>query len=254
MPGGEKKFYTSSHAVCSQYLCCLLLADKLVGDAEGQVAAIPHWSSKPSQVYGAILRGEPIPQQAPRPALCDDVEHGEPAALPERFPESVVVDPDVQAGVRSPDVQSDGVASDVLLAELEQMLSDDVLASEEPAAVEEIASSSQRVDDAAVQPPSAEASVEPLPAAEEAQASRPRPTPRRDAAPEMDQEEAMQADFLSAVEPFGPFKFSYKKLDKKAGRPFGGLEISCPYHKKVLTHSARNTFNYGMGRAASSTL
>ena len=211
-PGDPKRFFAPSHTVCCQYLCCLLMADDLVGDTPGKVPSIPHWASKPAQVYSAILRGEPVQMQGPLQALTSDV-HDDPP-LPDC--------PRASTALHAVDVQGDGevcraseasgVDSEVLLQELQELIEQP---SQPTADAEPVVGEDECVGDNGGDLLTCQV-----------------PAVVTDDLGEAAAEDAHNAVRIAGLSAFGPFRFSYKTPNTKAGRPFGGLEISCVFHRK----------------------
>ena len=236
-PGDPKIFYTSSHAVSSSYLCCLLLADRLVGDGEEQVPAIPHWVSKPAKVYPAILHGrisELQRLQEPLPALMADVDDEEPhpalAAAPYARPGAVQdeVADEGQGSARGSDADSDSV-----LRELERLMEADEVDSvgeNQSVDCEEAAVEVEDLQD--VHAHASEAHAEEV---QEEPVSVLPDVGHHVAEPESaDASDIGSPEQIIAAlqEPFGPFRFTYKRPQKNVGRGFGGVQVTCPFHRK----------------------
>ncbi|CAE7236400.1 unnamed protein product [Symbiodinium sp. KB8] len=228
-PGDPKIFYTSSHAVSSSYLCCLLLADRLVGDGEEQVPAIPHWVSKPAKVYPAILHGrisELQRLQEPLPALMADVDDEEPhpalAAAPYARPGAVQdeVADEGQGSARGSDADSDSV-----LRELERLMEADEVDSvgeNQSVDCEEAAVEVEDLQD--VHAHASEAHAEEV---QEEPVSVLPDVGHHVAEPESaDASDIGSPEQIIAAlqEPFGPFRFTYKrKSSQTACKKFLGL-------------------------------
>ena len=217
-----------------------MLADRLLGDGEEQVPAIPHWVSKPAKVYPAILHGrtsELQRLQEPLPALMadvdDEVPHPALAAVP-RAAAGEVQDEVADAGLEGQgSAQASDADSDSVLRELERLMEADEVDSVGENQSVDCAEAAVEVDD--LQDVHAHASEAHAEEVQEEPVSVPPDVDHHVAEPaSADASDVGSPEQIIAAlrEPFGPFRFTYKRPQKHVGRGFGGVQVTCPFHRK----------------------
>ncbi len=200
-PGGCLEWYSQSHVINKAYLQCLLEADMLF--AKG-ITSIPHWTKQPSVVYPKLLQGkmpEAVPHMLP---LEHDIPQDQlqlPAPEPEQAADisNALGDADTAAGRH--ELEGDDVAHVIPVPEVLAASADNVV--EVAAALE---------------------SVEPDEDAIPAEA--PVPSARSDDSGSDDS----AVPKLGKPAAWGPFKLTVKQ--PAAGRLFGGVEATCPFHRR----------------------
>ena len=223
-PGQPLEWYSQSHCVNRAYLQCLLSADALFRQG---VARIPHWTSKPVEVYPALLRGEqPVPINRPL-ALEPDLPIDEDLALGDReFSQAPIPNNDLE--------EEGGSENDRRIDELAALFSEDESQGEwgagpagsgVPAEFLEALEKDSFPYSPDEDPPAAPATPEFALTMEEAEAAAEAPVPDESASEEIVLE-------IGKPAAYGPFKLTAKQPSAKAGRTFGGIEASCPFHRK----------------------
>lgn len=204
--GGALEWYSQSHVINKSYLQCLLESERLFQEG---IVSIPHWTPKPSLTYPAILSGKGIQLIEEVPALESD--------LPVERPSAALMAPPVVEEESDREMAVERQVDDILnmVEELEAHAMDDQ--GDVP---------SSRNSDIIVDV--VEAISDPAPLAAEAAEA-----PDSDGA-EADQAPSSDSDIPRLGKPaaWGPFKLTVKQPSSAAGRAFGGIEASCPFHRK----------------------
>ena len=243
--GSPKTWYSLSHAINSTYLRCLLNAEEIF--QHGIFDAIPHWTKQPAKVYKAILQGQQF--ALGQPALESDVVvDGSVPALPDQSPADVLA----AGGLEVPD-GADADEQDQLLQELIelqlQLPEDEQQEEEHPAAGvafsdsdnESLHSGGGRVPDREIEPDVGD----PPPPVQP-----PRVDPPRPPSPQPAEEDDVASVDSEITKPsrWGVFRITPKQPGK--GRPHGGYEASCPFHKKSASTGCKKYLQLRDGSAA----
>lgn len=199
-PGGRLEWYSQSHVINKAYLQCLLESDMLF--AKG-ITSIPHWTKQPSDVYPKLLQGK----------------------MPEAVPHMLPLEHDIPQDQRQLPAPEAEQAADISNA-----LGDDTgagrheLEGDDSAHVipdpQVLAASADHVGEVA-------AALEPVEPDEDAV---PAAVPVSPARSDDSGSDDSAVPKLGKPAAWGPFKLTVKQ--PAGGRPFGGVEASCPFHRR----------------------
>ena len=199
--GKPLEFYSQSHMINRSYLQCLLMSESLF---EKGVVSIPHWTKQPFIVYPQILQGktvQDVPGPLPLEADIDQPVLGDHHVLEVVGHGAGEVDDSGDLGADNTEVDDSGDLgadnNDMGHVEAHDPPAQGPPVEEEAPAVEDIL---QAEAEAVEKPPSDDSDSD---------------VPR-----------------LGRPSAWGPFRLTVKQPSASAGRAYGGIEATCPFHRK----------------------